>query len=194
MVERNNPGDLPKPIDGVTKKVLAELKTDRERFIAETRDMLSKENKPLENLLRFASPRVLRSGDFMDWTLAYYAILSRSAKTQGVPMIEVTQNVIDKIGVEKHLRSDSARAKGVSPDRFLENSMNMIGAFAAEDSTNSKELELYWQKFFNFMAASTTPATRVPSIQLGVAVYDFADTIRIQHRINKGEQPFPEQN
>ncbi len=194
MVEQRKPTDLPNPADGIADEVLAELRLDRTGFIEETLAILSKENRPLVNLLTYARRRVIRSDDFMDWTLVYYAILSKSARKQGLPMIEVTQSVIDKIGVERHLRADGSRAKGVNPLKFLEDSMDMVGAFAGEDSMKSKELELYWDNFFNFMADSTTPATRIPSIQLGVAVYDFADILRTQHKINNGVQPFPMQN
>ncbi|HVF69632.1 MAG TPA: hypothetical protein VNA13_03645 [Xanthomonadales bacterium] len=194
MLEGRKSGDLPDPTEGITDEVLAELRTDRDRFVEETLTVLSDENKPLESFLTFARQHVMRSDDLMDWTLAYYAIVSRSARNQGIPMIGVSQSVIDKVSEEGVLRGNGARARGMNPTKFLEESMDMVGTFAQEDGAKSKELKSYWNNFFNFMADSTTPATRVPSIQLGVATSDFANIIKTQHNIKQGKQPFPNQN
>lgn len=196
MVEGNKSGDLPEPKDGITAEVLAELRADREKFVEETRQLLGEENKPLEEFVSFASKKLYKGEEFMDWSLAYYAILSRSAKTKGIPISEVSQDVVEKVGIEKKLRADGARARGVNKLWFLNESMENIGAFAEEDRGRSSELGTYWDNLFNFLAdmATSNPQDRLPSIQLGVAIFDFADTIHIQHRINNGEQPFPQLN
>lgn len=196
MVEGERPRDFPRPAEGITAEVFSEQEINKDQFTLKTLSLMEDENMPLKNLVIFAKQRVLKSIEFQDWTLAYYAILSRSAKKQGVPMIEVTQSVIDKIGVEKHLRGDSARARGVNELTYLAESMDNINNFAIKDRAISEELGKYWDRFFTFLAdmAESNPMNRFPSIHLGIAVFDFAETIRIQHRIDKGEQPFPQQN
>lgn len=194
MSERGRPTEFPNLKKGIVDEVLLNLASDRNKFVQETQQTLKKENEHLEKLFAFSRERIARKEDYINWSLTYYAILSRSAKNEGLPMIDVSQEIIDKIGTEVKLRSESARAKGTNPLEFLEDSMNMIGKFAKEDKAISGELGKFWNCFFEFLAESSSPETKVSSIHLGVAVYDFANTIRIQHRIDQGEQPFPQQN
>lgn len=138
----SRPRELPTPSIWIVQDVLNDLLGERNIFIKNTVNDLSRENPHLSGLVL---PYLLSSPnrDFSEnWTFSYYEIYSRSARKSHIPMVQVSTDLI--VAYASDL---SARTNLTPEERFYEELSEKHKVHMAKEKSESGALDFFWSSF-----------------------------------------------
>lgn len=147
--ERRSATELPITYPGVCDEVFFDLVMRPRVFLEETGAALRDENPALAKLvvsdiLLSSQPSVNR-----DWALAYYAILSRSARISGVQMPVVSEDLRDARLSEHGHQVEAVKKPEDLPD-FYEKLVEARDGLIAKEAKLSDELRMFWVAYYSF--------------------------------------------
>lgn len=189
----NKSAELALPYEGVTDKVFVDLLTDRVSFVRSSMQHVREQNPPLLDILVHLIVKSDRE-TILDWCLCYYEIYRRSAEHAGLPMITISQSLVDSIWAQEDKQIQlSEQGDDQTIGDFFKRKEELQDERVNIECKKSKELEKFWAYLINFKAYSISHQ-KLPLFLINESfdiMYDIQEVFLEQEKVNKLNQSFP---